>query len=266
MPIFNGIIKSDNNSLVRKPTTAFAGIVGFPLTYAVLPYAQPNNLVGWFNNGDGITTATGVSAWVDRISGASLAQGTGALQPTYTQQVQTLNGKNKVAFASTQYLSAGDVFDLRTNSGLTLCYYGKIISSNTNRTLCGKVGLATGAVTVAGEYKFQMGFSTIQAQFYDTAAKTTAAATFDPNKNYLYTLVIDRTNSLLSLYVNEGLIGTVAISNAATDYDNGSPFIIGTSSVQQVMDALEVLVYDIALSRAEIAQNSISLRGKFGQI
>jgi len=266
MPIFNGIIKSDGNSLVRRPTTAFTGIVGFPLTYAVLPYAQPNNLVGWFNNGDGITLATGVSAWVDRVSGASLAQGTGALQPTYTQQVQSINGKAKSAFSSTQYLSAGDVFDLRTNGGLTLCYYGKIISSNTNRTLCGKVGIATGAVSVAGEYKFQMAATTISAQFFDTAAKTTAGASFDPNNNYLYTLVVDRTNSLLSLYINEAVVATIAISNAGTDYNNGSPFIIGTSNTLQVMDALEVLVYQVALTQAEVAQNSISLKGKFGQL
>lgn len=266
MPIFNGIIKSDNNSLVRKPTTAFAGIVGFPLTYAVLPYAQPNNLVGWFNNADGITTATGVSAWVDRISGASLAQGTGALQPTYTQQVQAINGKNKIAFASTQYLSAGDVFDLRTNGGVTVCYYGKIISSSANRTLCGKVGIATGAVSVAGEYKFQMAATTISAQFFDTAAKTTGTASFDPNNYYLYTLVVDRTNSLLSLYINESVVATVAISNAATDYNNGSPFIIGTSNTLQVMETMEVLVYQSALTQAEVSQNVTALKGKYGQI
>ncbi|CAB4147235.1 hypothetical protein UFOVP518_18 [uncultured Caudovirales phage] len=265
MPIFNGIIKGDNNSLVRKPTTAFAGIVGFPLTYAVLPYAQPNNIVGWFNNGDGITTATGVSAWVDRISGVSLAQGTGALQPTYTQQNQSLNNKAKAVFSSTQYLSAGDVYDLRTDGGLSLCYYGKILTSNTNRTLCGKVGLGTGAVSIAGEYKFQMSLTTIAGQFFDTSSKTTATAVFDPNNYYLYTLVIDRTNSLLSFYINEGLIGTVAISNAGTDYNNGSPFIIGTSNSLQTMEMLEVLNYNVALSQSDVAQNSISIRGKYGQ-
>jgi len=265
MPIFNGIIKSDNNSLVRKPTTAFAGIVGFPLTYAVLPYAQPNNLVGWFNNGDGITTATGVSAWVDRISGASLAQATGALQPTYTQQVQAINGKNKIAFAATQLLSAGDVFDVRTNTGFTVQFYGKISAQAINRMLIGKAPNFA-APTVAGEYQIVHNGTNYCCRFFDNVSlKTTGTFAVDTNNYYLYSIVIDITNSLLSFYVNEKAVGTVAISNTAVDYNNGSAFGIGSSGSIATCEALEVLVYQTALTQAEVSQNVISLKGKFGQ-
>ena len=265
MAIFNNIIKSDGNSLVRKPTSTFAGVVQFPLTYAVLPYAQLNNLVGWFNNGDGVTTATGVSAWVDRVSGASLAQATGALQPTYTQQVNTLNGKNKIAFATTQLLSAGDVFDIRTNTGYTAQIYCQLKISNTNRLLLGKSQNST-APTVAGEYQIVSPSAlTLGARFFDTSLKATAPFTFDANNFYLYTIVVDITNSLLSFYVNEKAVATVAISNSLVDYNNGLAFGVGSASTLTV-DALEVLVYQTALTQAEITQNTNALKGKFGQI
>jgi len=267
MPIFNGIIKSDNNSLVRKPTTSFAGIVGFPLTYAVLPYAQPNNLVGWFNNGDGITVATGVSAWVDRIAGASLAQATGSLQPTYTQQVQTINGKNKIAFASTQYMSAGDVFDIRTNTGYSASIYAKLTNIIGNRFLFGKSVNALNP-TVVGDYSISCaGVNLLIGKFYDNVSiKSTASFIVDPNNYYLYTIVVDITNSLLLIYINERPVITVAISNAAVDYNSGNPFQIGSSNNTIAFDFLEALVYQVALTQAEVAKNSIVSRGKFGQI
>ena len=266
MAIFNGIIKNDGNSLVRKPTSTFAGVVQFPLTYAVLPYAQLNNLVGWFNNGDGVTTATGVSAWVDRVSGASLAQATGALQPTYTQQVNTLNGKNKIAFASTQFLSAGDVFDIRTNTGYTAQIYCKLSAIATNRMLIGKGGTSAIPLSVAGEYRISHNGTNIVAQFFDTSLKTTATFAWDANNFYLYTIVVDITNSLLSLFVNEKAVGTVAISNAVVDYNNGTAFCIGSANSNLTFDALEVLVYQTALTQAEITQNTNALKGKYGQI
>ena len=266
MAIFNNIIKSDGNSLVRKPTSTFAGVVQFPLTYAVLPYSQLNNLVGWFNNGDGVTLATGVSAWVDRVSGASLAQATGALQPTYTQQVNTLNGKNKIAFATTQLLSAGDVFDIRTNTGYTAQIYCKLSTITNNRLLIGKGGTSAIPLSVAGEYRISHNGTNIVAQFFDTSLKTTATFAWDANNFYLYTIVVDITNSLLSLYVNEKAVGTVAISNAVVDYNNGTAFCIGSANSNLTFDALEVLVYQTALTQAEIAQNSIAMRGKYGQI
>lgn len=266
MAIFNGIIKNDGNSLVRKPTSTFAGVVGFPLTYAVLPYAQLNNLVGWFNNGDGVTTATGVSAWVDRVSGASLVQATGALQPTYTQQVNTLNGKNKIAFASTQFLSAGDVFDIRTNTGYTAQIYCKLTGIVSNRTLIGKSGTSAVPLSVAGEYRISHNGTGVVVQFFDTAVKTTGGFIWDANNFYLYTIVVDITNSLLSLYANEKAVGAVAISNSLVDYNNGSAFCIGSANSSLTVDALEVLVYKTALTQAEIAQNTNALKGKFGQI
>jgi len=267
MAIFNNIIKSDGNSLVRKPTSTFAGVVGFPLTYAVLPYAQINNLVGWFNNGDGVTTATGVSAWVDRISGASLAQATGALQPTYTQQVNTLNGKNNISFAATQTLSAGDVFDIGLNTGHTICWYGKIKTLNTNRSVLGKSNQGASPLTVAGEYKITGGgTTTISAQFFDTALRTTATVSFDAANFFLYSLVIDRTANLLYLYINERAAASVTIAaDLTTNYNNGSLFIQNNNN-SGTLDSLEILVYQTALTQAEIAQNSIAMRGKYGQI
>ena len=264
MATFNGIIKADGNSLVRRPTTAFARILESPYQFSVLPYAQVNNLVGWFNNGDGVTTATGVSAWVDRVSGASLAQGTGALQPTYTQQVATLNGRNKAAFASTQFLSAGDVFDIRTNTGYTIQIYCKL-SVSLGRFVFGK-SVQANAPTTAGEYGFYVsGVNIIVGKFFDTAVKTTGSVTVDPNNFYLFTLVVNITNSLLSAYVNEALITTAAIANTVVDYNNGSAFQIGSSGSSVVLDTLEALVYQTALTQAEVAQNSIAMRGKYGQ-
>lgn len=266
MPVFNGIIKSDGNSLVRKPTTAFAGIVNFPMTYAVLPYAQVNNLVGWFNNGDGITLATGVSAWVDRVSGASLAQATGAYQPTYTQQVQAINGKNKIAFATTQFLSAGDVFDIRTNAGYTISIFAKITSAPSNRLLIGKDINNSTSPTLAGQYKIGWTGSSFVGQFFDNVGlKTTGSYVYDTNNYYLYSLVIDITNSLMSLYVNEKAVASVAISNTAVDYNNGTAFQMGSNGSSLTFDALEALVYQTALSQAEIAQNTIAMKGKYGQ-
>ena len=267
MPVFNGIIKSDNNSLVRKPTTSFAGIVGFPLTYAVLPYSQPNNLVGWFNNADGITTATGVSAWTDRISGAILAQSTAALQPTYTQQVQSLNGKNKIAFTPTQYISAGDSFDVRTNTGYTVQCYAKITAvGGTNRQLIGKGPLAA-APTIVGEYQIGHNGSNYCCRFFDNVSlKTTGTFAVDTNNYYLYSMVIDITNSLLSFYVNEKAVGTGTISNTAVDYNNGSAFFVGSNASIATSEVLEVLVYQTALTQIEIAQNTKSFKSKFGQI
>lgn len=268
MPIFNNILRSDNNSLIRKPTTAFANIVASPYQYAVLPYAQVNNLVGWFNNGDGITLATGVSAWIDRVSGATLAQGTGALQPTYTQQVQAINGKNKIAFASTQYMSAGDVFDVRTNTGFTVSWYMKLLTTNTGRTVFGKTPVTSTASAVAGEWRLAYsGGGGLIIEFFDNVSlKQTSVYAFDTNNYYLYSVVIDIANSLLSLYINEKVVKTVAISNAAVDYNTGQPFVIQTNSSLSTAEYLEGLVYQVALTQSEIAQNAQSMKIKFGQL
>jgi len=262
-----GFHQVGNYGLTRKITNAFGGFPSSNFETGVLPYANLPNLVGWFNNGDGITLATGVSAWVDRIAGASLAQATGALQPTYTQQVQTINGKNKIAFTSAQYMSAGDVFDIRTNTGYSASIYAKLTVTAANRFLFGKSVNALNP-TVVGDYSISCaGANLLIGKFYDNVSiKSTASFIVDPNNYYLYTIVVDITNSLLLIYINERPVITVAISNAAVDYNSGNPFQIGSSTSTIAFDFLEALVYQVALTQSEIAQNSISLKGKFGQI
>lgn len=263
---FKGFQQTGVYGLTRKPTNLFGGVPSNISNVGSLQYSNLPNLVGWYNNSDGVTTATGVSAWVDRVSATSLAQGTGASQPSYTQQVQTLNGYSKTNFATAQNMSAGDVFDIRTNTGYTVQMYGKITTMITNRLLIGK-SVNNAAPTLAGEYQLAHNGTNLVARFFDNVSlKTTGAYTFDVNNYYLYSIVIDITNSLLSLYVNEKAVATAAISNTVVDYNNGSAFGIGSSSTGCIFEALEVLIYQTALSQSEISQNLLALKNKFGQI
>ena len=71
---------------------------------------------------------------------------------------------------------------------------------------------------------------------------------------------------MLSLYVNEKAVVTTAISNTIVDYNNGSSFGIGSASSGCTFEALEVMVYQVALTQAEVTQNVTALKGKYGQI
>jgi hypothetical protein len=64
-------------------------------------------LAAWWDSTDNstITTDTGVSAWADKVNGYSLAQSTGANQPT----ISSINGKQAFDYnGSSQFLSSTD--------------------------------------------------------------------------------------------------------------------------------------------------------------
>ena len=263
---FKGFQQTGVYGLTRKPTNLFGGVPSNTSNIGSLQYSNLPNLVGWYNNSDGVTTATGVSAWVDRVSATSLAQSTGASQPTYTQQVQTLNGNSKITFTAGQFLTAGDVFDIRTNTGYTICMYGKLTASNSNRLFYGK-STNNGVLTTAGEYGIRgAGVGLISGQFFDNVSlKSTGTYAYDSSNYFLYSLVVDITNSLLSLYVNDKPVSIVAISNTIVDYNNGISFGIGNATTI-ALEFLEGIIYQTALSQSEISQNLLALKNKFGQI
>lgn len=263
--LFKGFQQAGAFGLTQKPTNLFMGFTESSFGGGTLNLAQTANLVGYFRNNNSITVATGVSSWVDAISGANLAQGTGALQPTLSYLGNTLSNTSKISFASTQFMSAGDVFDIRTNTGWTVQFYMKITPYIGRRTF-GKASSTSASPTIAGEYCFSNNGVGFQGQFFDNVSLKTAlsSTTIDTNNYYLYSLVIDITNSLLSVYQNEKVICSVAISNTAVDYNNGSAFFLGSSGSNQTIDALEGLVYQVALTQDEVANNVAVLKEKFG--
>jgi len=266
MPIFNNIIKQSNNALVRSPQSIFAGIVRSPFQYSVLPFPQPDSIVAYWEGGSGITIGTGVSAWVDRIGGVSFAQGTAANQPTYIQYDSNYNNQASLTFDNTDSLSAGDVFDIRTLAGMSVMIFCKITNSAANSASLNKSSAGgSGVGANAGEYAINVGGTNMTGSFYDTTGRVTTGITDTAvnSKAQLYSLVIDRTNGLLSMAINGGTAGTVAIGTALTDFNAGASFSIRKNAVTLVV--LTVLVYNVALTTAELNQIAGVLKQKYGQ-
>ena len=265
MATFNSIIRQSNNALIRSPQSSFASIVRSPFQYSVLPFPQPDAIVAYWESGSGITIGTGVSSWADRIGGVTFAQGTAANQPTYIQFDPNYNNQGSLSFDATDVLSAGDVFDIRTLAGMSVMIFCKITNSPANSASLNKSSAGgSGVAAVAGEYSINIASANMSGSFYDTAARATPnIATVVNAKAELYSLVIDRTNSLLSMAVNGGTAGTVAINSALTDFNNGTAFSIRKNVA--TLAVLEVLVYNVALSQAELNQIAAALKQKYGQ-
>ena len=131
----------------------------------------------------------------------------------------------------TDTLSAGDILDIRTNTGYSIQLFSKITSAGSiSRAAIGKCP-NIGNLTSQGEYAIcSDGASGMIGRFFDSASqKSTAAYLIDTVNPALYTITIDITNGLLSFYLNGGIPKTVAINTTAIDFNNGSSFILNTT-------------------------------------
>jgi hypothetical protein len=82
--------------------------------------------VAWWDPNSGVTAGTGVASWTDRINGYSLANATGAEQPT----ISSINGVTALSFAraSSQklYGAATLAAALDGTADFSICYVGKV--------------------------------------------------------------------------------------------------------------------------------------------
>lgn len=84
----------------------------------------------------GLSDGDPVSTWSDRSGSGNNATQTGTARPTFETAEQ--GGQPVIRFdGSNDYLNAGDVCDLRTNSLVMICV-SKYRVSNSNGALCGK--------------------------------------------------------------------------------------------------------------------------------
>lgn len=265
--MFKGFHQVGNYGLTRKVTNAFGGYPSNSFETGVGNYAQLSNLVAWWNNGEGITTATGVSSWVDRIGGYNLSQATAANQPSYTQQNQSYNGKASISFAAGQTLSAGDVLDIRTNTGWTLCIFAIVPTANTNRLFIGKTATLNSSFTSIGEYGIVNDVSNCYGRIFDASAttKTTGAIPLNTTIPAMWALTLNFQTGVMGLSQNGSTPITTSISTTATDYDCTGPFTMNQPSII-TQTAFEILVYSTALSQSELLQNTIAMKTKFGVI
>ena len=109
--------------------------------------------------------------------------------------------------------------------------------------------------------RFQFfGRGTDQGVEFTVASPDTASLL---NRWYFLTTLVDRTNSLVILYVND-VRYQAAISGTTTTIGNSSQLRIPSSYAEAQMDLSCVMGYRKALTDSEVKQNFEAVRGRFG--
>lgn len=226
----------------------------FPITNT--PLIIPG-VRAWY---DASTTSAGaVSSWTDKSgNGNHATQGTGAKQPVST--ANQLAGKNALIFtgASSQTLILPSRLYTIPNSANTIFCVSK---RNTETGAAARIV----AIDQSTNFKFVFGYSSVSgaAVFTNSNGGTTADVTGLTNTNYQ--ILAGSYNGTTGQYMqaNNGTPTTNASGVAVATCDNAYIGSAGDASRYLTGGIAEIIIYNRALSAAEIIQINRYLANKW---
>ena len=199
----------------------------------------------WLQASSGITLVSGVvSSWRSSASDLILVnQASIARRPALNSSFA--NGKPAVYFdGSNDYLSGGDVFDIRFSSFSLIALHAPeypdnyaVVSKSTNLVSNNRYGI----FKTGGQWQFQ----------YYTSGDTSAYSSYLVGNNVLMqSEVIDRSTLIKKEYTNDSLVQTGICSSSSYDFNSGHLFAIGAVNLVNYYkgNIPEVIIYRQALN------------------
>jgi hypothetical protein len=235
-------------------TGQFFSFAGIPTA----PGGVFTGLARWHKADAGVTTATGVSAWADQITGNTIAQGTAANQPVYNNTSNLVNFNPSISFDGTNDALTYSVAGLPQGAAASTFYFvDRPIAANASR-------FAFGYGATSGTASFQAGpaatFSTKQGGGSAFASQTGAYTVNIPS---VTRTGYDGTRAYLSHNGLTEQTGTTYTQNVSTNN-----FAIGSRSDGAANfftgDIPEVVAYTGKNSASELIRVESYLGIKYG--
>lgn len=221
-------------------------------TTASFTIFNPTYLSGiatWLNASAGVTLTAGVvSNWQSSAPDATnLIQSTTSRRPILNTAFA--NGKSSIYFNGTsQFLTAGDLFDIRTNNFTYITLHAPEHPDNyavIAKSLNTPANNLYGIFKTGGQWQFQ----------YRTTADSSTYSSYLVNNNaLLQSEVIDRSSLQKMEYINDTLIHTDICSPAVYDFNTGQPFTVGAVNFLNFYkgNIPEIIIYRQALDNASL--------------
>jgi hypothetical protein len=218
-----------SNATISITGTAPATATSFVVLLLVYPVENGDTGSAWFK--DASVTISNQSAyiakWYDQSgNGNDASQSTVANMPRIVNAgvLDTdANNKPKIQFSGNQWLSGGDILDLRTNS-LTMHIVAKY-DNTSNGAICGKsrYGNDSGRYSLFRDSNLT---AIYDANLQSIEAKTSTNDTSTATRQITY--LLDRTNGNLKLNINRNNMQTTSITpDAESDRNTTNVFAIG---------------------------------------
>ncbi|MEC3875654.1 beta strand repeat-containing protein, partial [Chryseobacterium salviniae] len=229
----------------------FAGFVASP--GGVL-----NGLTRWHKADAGVTTATGVSVWVDQSSATTISQATAANQPVYNTTANLINFNSTITFDGSNDNLTNSITGLPQGAAASTFYFvDRPTASNTSR-------YAFGYGATSGTASFQAGpagtFTTKQGGGSAFASQTNAYTVNIPS---ITRTGYDGTRAYLSHNAATEVLSTVYTQNVSTN-----AFAIGARSDGAANfftgDIPEVIAYGGKSTASELIRIESYLAIKYG--
>lgn len=235
---------------------------GFPETVSSTNALSPvtTGIEAWWISQTNITASgSNVTSWVDSIGGTYSLQPT-TTSPTYNGGNSLYLGYPSLGFTSTQNLSAGNVLNIGTASGLTVIAVVNLTS--TSGAFLSKASSL--ADTTAGTWSLHFASNAVTF-YYGQGTAVSTSSTFATPATSVVTGVVDRTNGLIYCYVNYITPGGAAIT--ATSSNVTPTAVLGLNAIAANVGAftiMEIMMYNQALTQIQVYQNVAYLRSKYG--
>ncbi|MEC3877863.1 hypothetical protein SOP96_19315, partial [Chryseobacterium sp. T9W2-O] len=236
--------------------------IGASQTASISGCAAPggvlNGLTRWHKADAGVTTATGVSAWVDQSSATTISQATAANQPVYNTTANLINFNSTITFDGSNDDLLNNISGLPQGATASTFYFvDRPTASNTSR-------YAFGYGATSGTASFQAGpagtFTTKQGGGSAFASQTNAYTVNIPS---ITRTGYDGTRAYLSHNAATEVLSTVYTQNVSTN-----AFAIGARSDGAANfftgDIPEVIAYGGKSTASELIRIESYLAIKYG--
>lgn len=167
-----------------------------------------------------------IGRWADKSGGAvHFTQTTTANKPLL--KTATLNSRNTIYFAGTDdFLTGGDVLDLRTNNALIVVVGKKVSTGATNEAYFAKQD-----APAAGRYNLLYEGGSLVAVYQNGTGNKVASAARTGGSYEISMLRINRSASgAIRLYANGSALATTTFTPEATDYNPAVSARIGRAN------------------------------------
>lgn len=197
------------------------------------PYSPSDsipNLTVWLETTNSITGATNASQWDDATLNANhVTQGTGAAQPLIVDPDANLKSPRKsLSFDGGDYMTHADNASLRVGSA---DFFIATVSKMSSGILMGKDSFSGGSF-IGYFIQYNDGDSINKVKFTTRNSTTVGQNALIPsgttNTTAFHVIMAARTSGVLTLYVDNVLMGTLAESGV-TDTDSAAAFKVGTA-------------------------------------
>ena len=254
--MFNGFQQTGQPRATFSPSNMFSGFPERTFSANVLPLVT-DGIQAWWTSQSGITlSGANVTSWVDLLGAYNLQPTSGS--PTYNTGNPLYRGYPSLGFTSAQNLSAGNILNIGTNTGITIMVVVNLTS--TIGFLAKAVGVSD---TTGGNWSLQYFGGNVTFTFGQGGAFVRSNTPCTTPTTVVATGVLDRTNGLLWTYVNT-LASSTAASTTLTNYTPTSSLGINTTTTVGATNVMEIVMYNQALTQTQVNQNVAFLRAKYG--